>query len=94
MDLIAQLEAEQVAALGKDIPDFKAGDTILAWRSRGVLLHMPVRFLIRSHHGAHLLLRQRPAQVNATRREPHWRFEHPLGAFCPPFFWLARSKRF
>jgi len=28
MDLIAQLEAEQVAALGKDIPDFKAGDTI------------------------------------------------------------------
>ncbi|MEM9438395.1 MAG: 50S ribosomal protein L19, partial [Pseudomonadota bacterium] len=24
MDLIAQLEAEQVAALGKDIPDFKA----------------------------------------------------------------------
>ena len=30
MDLIAQLEAEQVAALGKDIPDFKAGDTIRA----------------------------------------------------------------
>ncbi len=28
MDLIAQLEAEQVAALGNDIPDFKAGDTI------------------------------------------------------------------
>ncbi len=28
MDLIAQLEAEQVAELGKDIPDFKAGDTI------------------------------------------------------------------
>jgi len=28
MDLIAQLEAEQVAALGKTIPDFKAGDTI------------------------------------------------------------------
>jgi large subunit ribosomal protein L19 len=28
MDLIAQLEAEQVAALAKDIPDFKAGDTI------------------------------------------------------------------
>jgi large subunit ribosomal protein L19 len=28
MDLIAQLEAEQVSALGKDIPDFKAGDTI------------------------------------------------------------------
>ena len=28
MDLIAQLEAEQVAALGADIPDFKAGDTI------------------------------------------------------------------
>ena len=28
MNLIAQLEAEQVAALGKDIPDFKAGDTI------------------------------------------------------------------
>ena len=28
MDLIAQLEAEQVAALGKDIPDFKPGDTI------------------------------------------------------------------
>jgi large subunit ribosomal protein L19 len=28
MDLIATIEAEQVAALGKDIPDFKAGDTI------------------------------------------------------------------
>jgi large subunit ribosomal protein L19 len=28
MDLIAQLEAEQVAALAKEIPDFKAGDTI------------------------------------------------------------------
>ncbi len=28
MDLIAQLEAEQIAALGRDIPDFKAGDTI------------------------------------------------------------------
>ena len=28
MDLIAELEAEQIAALGKDIPDFKAGDTI------------------------------------------------------------------
>ena len=28
MDLIAQLEAEQIAALGKDIPDFKAGDTL------------------------------------------------------------------
>ena len=28
MNLIAQIEAEQIAALGKDIPDFKAGDTI------------------------------------------------------------------
>jgi len=28
MNLLEQLEAEQVAALGKDIPDFKAGDTI------------------------------------------------------------------
>ena len=28
MDLIAELEAEQIAALGKEIPDFKAGDTI------------------------------------------------------------------
>ena len=28
MNLIAQLEAEQIAALGHDIPDFKAGDTI------------------------------------------------------------------
>ena len=28
MDLIAQLEAEQISALGKDIPDFKPGDTI------------------------------------------------------------------
>ena len=28
MNLIAELEAEQVAALGKEIPDFKAGDTI------------------------------------------------------------------
>jgi large subunit ribosomal protein L19 len=28
MDLIAQLEAEQIAALGKVIPDFKPGDTV------------------------------------------------------------------
>ena len=28
MDLIAQLEAEHVAALGKSIPDFKPGDTV------------------------------------------------------------------
>ena len=28
MDLIAQLEAEQIASRGKDIPDFKAGDTV------------------------------------------------------------------
>jgi large subunit ribosomal protein L19 len=28
MDLIAELEAEHVAALGNDIPDFKAGDTV------------------------------------------------------------------
>lgn len=28
MDLIAELEAEQAAALGKKIPDFKAGDTL------------------------------------------------------------------
>ncbi len=28
MDMIAELEAEQITALGKDIPDFKAGDTI------------------------------------------------------------------
>ena len=28
MNLIAELEAEQIAALGKDIPDFKAGDTV------------------------------------------------------------------
>lgn len=28
MDLIAQIEAEQIAALGKDLPDFKAGDTL------------------------------------------------------------------
>ena len=28
MDLIAELEAEQVTTLAKDIPDFKAGDTV------------------------------------------------------------------
>ena len=28
MDLIAQIEAEQIASLGKKIPDFKAGDTV------------------------------------------------------------------
>jgi large subunit ribosomal protein L19 len=28
MDLIAQIEAEQIAALAKTIPDFKAGDTV------------------------------------------------------------------
>ena len=28
MNLLQQLEAEQIKALGKDIPDFAAGDTI------------------------------------------------------------------
>ncbi len=28
MDMIAQLEAEQIASLGKTIPDFKSGDTV------------------------------------------------------------------
>ena len=28
MNLLEQIEAEQVASLGKDVPDFKAGDTI------------------------------------------------------------------
>jgi large subunit ribosomal protein L19 len=28
MNLIAELEAEQIASLGKDIPDFKPGDTV------------------------------------------------------------------
>jgi large subunit ribosomal protein L19 len=28
MDLIAQIEAEQIAALARKIPDFKAGDTL------------------------------------------------------------------
>lgn len=28
MDLIAEIEAEQIASLGKKIPDFKAGDTV------------------------------------------------------------------
>ena len=28
MNVIEQLEAEQIASLGKEIPDFKAGDTI------------------------------------------------------------------
>ena len=28
MNLIAQLEAEQISALGNELPDFKAGDTL------------------------------------------------------------------
>ena len=28
MNIIAQIEAEQIAALGKKIQDFKAGDTV------------------------------------------------------------------
>ncbi len=28
MNLMAQIEAEQIAELGKDIPDFKPGDTV------------------------------------------------------------------
>ena len=28
MDIITQLEAEHIASLGRDIPDFKAGDTV------------------------------------------------------------------
>ena len=28
MDMIAQIEAEQIASLNKKVPDFKAGDTI------------------------------------------------------------------
>ncbi len=30
MDMIAQIEAEQIASLSKEIPDFKPGDTIKA----------------------------------------------------------------
>ena len=29
MDMIAQIEAEQIASLNKEIPDFKAGDTVI-----------------------------------------------------------------
>ena len=29
MDMIAQIEAEQIASLSKEIPDFKAGDTVV-----------------------------------------------------------------
>ena len=36
MNLIAELEAEQIAQLGKTIPDFKAGDTVLALGTGGV----------------------------------------------------------
>ena len=28
MDLIEKIEADQITALGKNIPDFKAGDTV------------------------------------------------------------------
>ena len=28
MDIIAQIEADQIASLSKEIPDFKAGDTV------------------------------------------------------------------
>ena len=28
MDIIAQIEAEQIASLSKEIPDFRAGDTV------------------------------------------------------------------
>jgi large subunit ribosomal protein L19 len=28
MDMIAQIEAEQIASLSKNLPDFKAGDTV------------------------------------------------------------------
>ena len=28
MDMIAQIDAEQIASLSKEIPDFKAGDTV------------------------------------------------------------------
>ena len=28
MDLIEKIEADQIAELGKNIPDFKAGDTV------------------------------------------------------------------
>ncbi len=28
MDIIAQIEADQIASLGKEIPDFKPGDTV------------------------------------------------------------------
>ncbi|WP_111734371.1 50S ribosomal protein L19 [Roseovarius amoyensis] len=28
MDIIAQIEADQIASLGKEVPDFKPGDTV------------------------------------------------------------------
>ena len=36
MNLIEQLEAEQIAALGTTIPDFKAGDTVFPIHSTNI----------------------------------------------------------
>ena len=71
MNLIAQLEAEQIASLGKTIPDFKAGDTI---RVRCQFADLPVHDQQRLPSDLRII---RDAAVCPTRtRVPEFKIRH------------------
>lgn len=61
MNLIAQLEAEQIAALGKTIPDFKAGDTVRV----GFKVTEGTRSRIQNYEGV-CIARQGGATISAS----------------------------
>ena len=86
MNMIAILEAEQIAALGKNIPDFKAGDTVKVGykvtegtRSRvqnyeGVVIGRKggagIFHPLRGHLSPYARMRQRHHHIGALRAQP------------------------
>jgi hypothetical protein len=63
MDLIAELEAEQIASLGKDIPDFKAGDTIRV----GYKVTEGTRTRVQNYEGVCIAARMATASPDRSR---------------------------
>ena len=61
MNLIAILEAEQIAALGKKIPDFKAGDTVKV----GYKVTEGTRSLVQAYEGV-VIGRKGGATISAS----------------------------
>lgn len=62
MNLLQQLEAEHVAALGKDIPDFSAGDTIRV----GYKVTEGTRTRVQNYEGVCIARRGGDKKIGAT----------------------------